>query len=219
MIFARAAVVLTFAASAFAYTVTQPSNSSGWNTSGPNTVKWSTVSTDASNITIVLDNQSETPQYSEVLATDIQGSLGSYTVNPPDGGWKSGTGFRVNLVKSESEETTIYAQSDDFTITESTSSTYSSGSSTATSSTASFSSTGSVSVTSSSSGSSSGSLSGSSASTSSGASASVASSASSGSHTATGSASSTSSSSAAAAGMGVQTGLLSLLALLGVALA
>ena len=51
------ASLLALAASAAALQVTQPSNSSGWTTSGPNTVTWSSVNTDKSNFTIVLNNQ------------------------------------------------------------------------------------------------------------------------------------------------------------------
>lgn len=49
--------LLALAASAAALQVTQPSNSSGWTISGPNTVTWSSVNTDKSNFTIVLNNQ------------------------------------------------------------------------------------------------------------------------------------------------------------------
>ena len=51
------ASLLALASSAAALQVTQPSNSSGWTTSGPNTVTWSSVNTDKSNFTIVLNNQ------------------------------------------------------------------------------------------------------------------------------------------------------------------
>ena len=49
--------LLAFAASALAYTVTEPDAATGWTTSGPNVVAWTKVSTDAANFTIVLDNQ------------------------------------------------------------------------------------------------------------------------------------------------------------------
>ncbi len=49
--------LLTFAASALAYSVTEPDATTGWTTSGPNVVVWQTVSTDAANFTIVLNNQ------------------------------------------------------------------------------------------------------------------------------------------------------------------
>ena len=65
-------------------------------------------------------------------------------MNPPSGGWVAGSGYRVNFVQDANNLNTIYAQSDDFTIEESSSSTFSSGSSTASGS---ASTSGSVSVT------------------------------------------------------------------------
>ncbi|KAF9453050.1 hypothetical protein P691DRAFT_802431 [Macrolepiota fuliginosa MF-IS2] len=38
------------------------------------------------------------------------------SVNPPSGGWPTGASFRVNLVKSVEEQSTIYAQSNEFSI-------------------------------------------------------------------------------------------------------
>jgi len=197
------ASLLALAASAAALHVTQPSNSSGWTTSGPNTVTWSSVSTDNSNFSIVLNNQNTYPQYNEVLDALIQTSEGSVSVNPPSGGWVAGTGYRVNFVKNSDDLSAILAQSDDFTIEQSSSSTFSSGSSTASSS---ASSTGSVSVT----------ATGSSASAASGSSASNTDSSA---GTSASSASGSSSSTNAAPGLNVQTGVYGLLALLGIALA
>jgi len=128
------AAVLAFAASALAYQVTSPNNSTGWTTSGPNTVTWTMVSTDPSNFTVVLSNQASFPPEQQILAALVQGSLGHLTVNPPSGGWKAGTGFQVNFVKDATDLDTILAQSNQFTITASSSSTFSSASSSAASS-------------------------------------------------------------------------------------
>ena len=54
------AFLLALASSAFAFTVSEPNNSTGWTTSGPNEVAWTTVSTDPANFTIVLNNQVRT---------------------------------------------------------------------------------------------------------------------------------------------------------------
>ena len=51
------AALLALAASALAYQVTQPTNSTGWTTSGPNVVAWDMVSTDPANFTILLVNE------------------------------------------------------------------------------------------------------------------------------------------------------------------
>ncbi|KAH9850010.1 hypothetical protein C2E23DRAFT_837018 [Lenzites betulinus] len=123
------AVLFALAASAFAYSVTEPTNSTGWTTSGPNEVSWTKVDTDAANFTIVLVNQASFPPTSQILDALVDASLGKITVNPPSGGWKTGTGFQVNLVKDAENTNTILAQSDQFTISTSTSSTFSTASS------------------------------------------------------------------------------------------
>lgn len=139
--------LLALVASVVALQVTQPSNSSGWTTSGPNTITWSSVSSDKSNFTIVLNNQvsltlrtsaSHThrlpqesyPEYNEVLESSVETSKDSVTVNPPSGGWVAGAGYRINFVQDADSLNTIYAQSNDFTIEDSSSSTFSSSSST-----------------------------------------------------------------------------------------
>ncbi|KAI9001353.1 hypothetical protein BD414DRAFT_474403 [Trametes punicea] len=121
-----AAVLLALASSAFAFIVTEPTNSTGWTTSGPNVVAWTSVSTDPANFTIVLDNQSVFPETTQVLAALVNSNLGNVTVNPPSGGWKAGSGFRVNLVQDAEHLSSILAQSDFFTIKASSSSTFSS---------------------------------------------------------------------------------------------
>ncbi|KAI0650216.1 hypothetical protein C8Q79DRAFT_998108 [Trametes meyenii] len=123
------AVLFALAASALAYQVTEPTNSTGWTTSGPNQVSWNKVDTDSANFTIVLVNQASFPPTSQVLAALVDGSLGKTNVNPPSGGWKAGTGFQVNLVKDAENLNTILAQSNQFSITTSTSSTFSSATS------------------------------------------------------------------------------------------
>ncbi|KIY49398.1 hypothetical protein FISHEDRAFT_58297 [Fistulina hepatica ATCC 64428] len=78
-------------------------------------VKWTMVSTDRSNFTILLVNQGAS--YSEVLANDVQGSADEDDVSAPSGGWVVGTGYRVNLVKDADDLDSILAQSDEFNIT------------------------------------------------------------------------------------------------------
>ena len=129
------AALLAFAASALAFQVTQPTNATGWSTAGSNVVAWTSVSTDAANFTIVLvnqvrppavrhpqapisqkDRQNVFPPTTQILAALVDSSLGNTTVNPPSGGWKSGAGFQVNLVKDDTDLNTILAQSPQFTI-------------------------------------------------------------------------------------------------------
>lgn len=63
------AVLFALATSALAYSVSEPTNSTGWTTSGPNEVSWSKVDTDAANFTIVLVNQVCTRPHISVVAS------------------------------------------------------------------------------------------------------------------------------------------------------
>jgi len=60
----------------------------------------------------------------QVLAASVVAAegAGNTSVRPPSGGWPTGKGFQVNFVKSEDEVNTIYAQSNEFEIAESSSS-------------------------------------------------------------------------------------------------
>ncbi|TCD69850.1 hypothetical protein EIP91_005927 [Steccherinum ochraceum] len=121
------ASILSFAAAAFAFQVTSPTNATGWTTTGPNAVGWSRVDTDAQNFTIVLSNQQVNPPVQEVLLAQVDATkVNTINVNPPSGGWVAGKGYQVNLVKSPDELSTILAQSGQFSITAGTGSTFSS---------------------------------------------------------------------------------------------
>lgn len=50
-------VILALAASAMAYSVTEPSETEGFTSHGPNTVSWTKVDTDAADFQIILTNQ------------------------------------------------------------------------------------------------------------------------------------------------------------------
>jgi len=132
-----AAALLSLAASAFAYQVTFPTSSEGWTNSGAQTLSWTRVDTDPTNFTVVLKNSDPSVLADEqVLAAQVDGTLGNTTLNPPSGGWPSPAGgYQVNLVQNTTELNTILAQSNDFNITESTSSSSSTGSASSGSST------------------------------------------------------------------------------------
>ncbi|KAJ3829267.1 GPI-anchored small secreted protein [Lentinula raphanica] len=109
-----AALTLAFAASAYAYSVTFPTETEGWTNSGAQT-----VDTDPLNFTAVLvNNDASILADPQILAAQVDGTLGNTTLNPPSGGWPSPDGgFRVNLVQNTTELNTILAQSPTFNIT------------------------------------------------------------------------------------------------------
>ncbi|KZT29345.1 hypothetical protein NEOLEDRAFT_1056485 [Neolentinus lepideus HHB14362 ss-1] len=119
------AVLLSLAASALAYQITSPNANSPWTSTGPNTVTWQRVSTDASNFTLLLTNTDRTvlPDNNQVLVAVVPGDAGSLAVPEPSNGFPVGSSFRLNLVKDPQDVNTIYAQSDEFNIVQSSSTT------------------------------------------------------------------------------------------------
>ncbi|KAI6163087.1 GPI-anchored small secreted protein [Pisolithus thermaeus] len=134
------AAILLSVSSAFAYQVTSPGGSQGWTTSGPNYLTWTRVSTDPLNFTAVLTNtviavlvilfiglcflsQNTTvmPINNQVLNALVDGTVGTIQCSPPSGGWPTGDGFRVNLAQDAEHLDSLLAQSDQFSITGSTS--------------------------------------------------------------------------------------------------
>lgn len=117
------AAVLSFAASALAYQVTFPTATQGWTVTGPNKLTWTRVSTDATNFTALLTNQDRSIlPTDEVLVAYVDGTTGTVTVNAPSNSFPVGGGFQVNLVQDTTHLSTIYAQSNQFNITQSTAS-------------------------------------------------------------------------------------------------
>ncbi|KAL9712939.1 hypothetical protein Ac2012v2_004180 [Leucoagaricus gongylophorus] len=112
------AALLTLVASASAYLVTVPNGSRGWTSVGAQPVSWDRVETDPSNFTIVLTNQNRAlfPQDQILVAQQDGVSTDTVSCNPPSAGWVLGTSFRINLVKSSEDQSTIYAQSNEFEI-------------------------------------------------------------------------------------------------------
>ncbi|KAJ7929974.1 GPI-anchored small secreted protein [Mycena leptocephala] len=116
--FPSLAVVAAFAvASVSAIAVTSPSASKGWTNDGSQIVSWSSVVSDPGNFTILLVND-KNPSIQQVLDALVQTDKKTTTVNPPAQGWPAiGNDYRVNLVASSEELSTILAQSDQFNIT------------------------------------------------------------------------------------------------------
>jgi len=123
--------VLSLAASAFAFQVTQPNGSQGWTlNSNSNKVAWTSVSTDRANFTIVLVNQNTTPAFQQVLDALVDTNLSSIFVNLPNT-VTAGKNYQVNLVQDADDLNTILAQSPQFTVASASSSTASGASVTA----------------------------------------------------------------------------------------
>ncbi|KAF8165510.1 hypothetical protein B0H34DRAFT_671334 [Crassisporium funariophilum] len=118
-----AAILLSFVASTLAYTVLTPNGSNGWTNLGPQELTWQRVETDRLNFTVLLTNQKVQGYESQNLAALVDGTLGSQDMNPPSGGWPTGSGFRINLVQDNNNLNTILAQSPEFDIGEPTTST------------------------------------------------------------------------------------------------
>ncbi|RXW17852.1 hypothetical protein EST38_g7997 [Candolleomyces aberdarensis] len=113
-------VFLSMLSAAFAFQVTRPTLTQGWTNNGPQTVSWDRVSTDATNFTILLTNTNRQLMASDVVIASFVDAVAasSISVSPPSGGWPAAGGsYRVNLVKSATELTSIYAQSTEFNIT------------------------------------------------------------------------------------------------------
>ncbi|KAF8138486.1 GPI-anchored small secreted protein [Boletus edulis] len=111
--------VLLAVSSAFAYQVTfpgDPGDSQGWNTTGPNYLKWQRVDTDPTSFAVVLTNQNT--GYDEILDSVVDGTLGSVQCSTPAGGWPSGTNFRVNMAQDANHLSGLLAQSNGFNITQ-----------------------------------------------------------------------------------------------------
>ncbi|KZW04343.1 hypothetical protein EXIGLDRAFT_599312 [Exidia glandulosa HHB12029] len=93
-----------------------------WSASGPNTLSWDRVVSDSHNFSAVLVNQDRAvlPVNNYLLLSTVDGTRGTIQVSPAKGLLPVGDGFQVNLVKSQREVNTIYAQSQQFSIVAST---------------------------------------------------------------------------------------------------
>jgi hypothetical protein len=108
------AILSCLFATTFAYTITKPNTSQGWNNDGGQELTWTRVATDRANFTAVLVNQAT--QDTQILAALIDGTLETAKMNPPSGGWPTGNGFRVRLVRDSQSLTSILAESNQFEI-------------------------------------------------------------------------------------------------------
>jgi len=109
MQFTTILALLSAAGTALAIQVTSPTNGTQWKDHDSNTITWTSVSSDPSSLSIFLVNEQVNPPVNISLATNIQTSLGTYTVDNLTG---SGAGYQINLVGTENNG--ILAQSQQF---------------------------------------------------------------------------------------------------------
>ncbi|KAL5341193.1 major facilitator superfamily domain-containing protein [Aspergillus crustosus] len=135
MRFTLVSSILPLAATVAAIRVTEPKKNVEIDPSSSFTVKWDFVDTDATSFDLYLVNNAVYPPVDEKIASDIDTSDGSYTIDSVSG-LSDGPGYQINLFSNEDRNTGILAQSQQFnvTVSDTSSSSTSSTSSTRTSS-------------------------------------------------------------------------------------
>jgi len=101
--------------------VTSPEEGFLWDTVEPLKVQWSSVSSDPESFNIQISNQDTNTfpsGFTETLKKDVKTSEGAATVAASGiSGLKAGSGYRVNLVSSTTDNAGILAQSQTFNVT------------------------------------------------------------------------------------------------------
>ncbi|KAL4966953.1 GPI anchored serine-threonine rich family protein [Aspergillus stella-maris] len=142
--------VLPLAVSVGAIQVTEPKKNVEVDPSNSFDVKWTSVQGDASSFDLHLVNNAVYPPVDKTIASDVDTSDGSYTVDGIDG-LADGPGYQINLLSNDPQNTGILAQSQQWNVTVSDSdddsSSSSSSSATSTSTSTSSTSTSSTSTT------------------------------------------------------------------------
>ncbi|KAL2788047.1 Ser-Thr-rich glycosyl-phosphatidyl-inositol-anchored membrane family-domain-containing protein [Aspergillus keveii] len=135
---------LLLAVTAGALKVTEPKKNVEIDPSSSFTVKWDSVNTDPTSFDLYLVNNAVYPPVDKKIATDVDTSDGSYTIDSISG-LADGPGYQINLFSNEEHNTGILAQSQQFNVTgsdDSSSSSSSSATPTSTSTSTSSTSTG-----------------------------------------------------------------------------
>ncbi|KKK13925.1 hypothetical protein ARAM_001526 [Aspergillus rambellii] len=128
--------LLPLAVSVAALSVVEPKEGADIDASDSFTVKWTSVSTDPSSFDLYIVNNAVYPPVETKIASDVETSEGSYTVDNVSGITK-GHGYQINLLSDSAQNSGILAQSQQFNITGAASSSSSSTSSSSTTSTSS----------------------------------------------------------------------------------
>ncbi|KAL4976278.1 Ser-Thr-rich glycosyl-phosphatidyl-inositol-anchored membrane family-domain-containing protein [Aspergillus desertorum] len=111
-----ASSLLPLAVSVGALQVTQPEKGAEIDPSSSFTVKWDYVSTDPSSFDLYLVNNAVYPSVEKKIASDVDTSDGSYTVDGISG-LENGGGYQINLFSNSGHNTGILAQSEQFNVT------------------------------------------------------------------------------------------------------
>lgn len=110
------ATLVALAASASALQVTYPGKDAKLDLTKDNKIEWNSVSTDPSTVDIYLVDNSVYPTVNTKIASGVDTSKGSYTFDLK--GVKAGSGYQINLVSDDAQNTGILAQSQQFDVTE-----------------------------------------------------------------------------------------------------
>ncbi|OGE48396.1 hypothetical protein PENARI_c029G01481 [Penicillium arizonense] len=127
--------VLPLALSVSALKVIEPEQGAVIDTSDSLVVKWTSVDTDETSFNVFLVNNNVYPPVHKKVASDIKTSEHSYTIDSLSG-VTDAKGYQINLESTSEHNTGILAQSNQFNVTESASSSTSTGASSSTSSAA-----------------------------------------------------------------------------------
>ncbi|KAJ5690455.1 hypothetical protein N7462_004847 [Penicillium macrosclerotiorum] len=99
-----------------ALSVTEPKKGADISASKSFTVKWTSVDTDASSFDLYLVNNAVYPNVEKKLASGVDTSKGSYTVDALSG-VTAGHGYQIDLMSDSPDNTGILAQSEQFNVT------------------------------------------------------------------------------------------------------
>jgi len=108
---------LSFVASALAISVTFPSQGSTWSATGPNTLTWTSVSSDPTTFRVVIVDPTQKIQTE--LAASVNTALHTLSVQAPSSGFPIGNNWTVDLMGTDQSgnPSGILAQSSTFNIT------------------------------------------------------------------------------------------------------
>ncbi|KAI8313910.1 hypothetical protein K4K61_011966 [Colletotrichum sp. SAR11_59] len=109
-----ALAITSLLAAAEAIKVTSPAKNAEWDVSETNEIKWDSVNTDPKSFEIVVVNQSAYPETSTTIAT-VQTSDGKYDLK--DAKLSAGDKYRINFVSTDTQNSGILAQSEEFSLT------------------------------------------------------------------------------------------------------